>query len=1470
MINLKNFIKFPVAVISVVLSHLGYAQTPQEPAQFPLFLSNPVTPLMMLNMSKDHQLFFKIYDDYADITDANGGAPDGEPDTTYNNNYKYYGYFDENKCYTYDSNTGRHYFHPSRMMVNGYCNAGSVTNEWSGNFLNWATMTRIDAVRKILYGGMRNVDTKTRTVLQRAMLPNDAHSFAKFYNGSDLAKLTPFNVTHSQTNTPDTGITICNTTNGSNFYSQNVTAPPLMRVARGNYMLWASNERFQCKWREQVSGVNGINGNDPAVTGIQAYSESPPNNRKLGTGSASGEFQVRVNVCVNNLEESNCLTYPDGNKKPVGLLQRYGESNRILFGLMTGSYMRSKDGGVLRKTIGGMDDEINSSTDGTFKDLSDTTPGIIKTLDLLTIYGYRFDDGTYHSGSTNVPNNLSHDGCLWSQDSFSNGQCTNWGNPQAEIYLESLRYLAGKSASTTFSADDSRRIDGLVTADWGDAPVNRQNYCAPLNILQFNASTTSYDGDNLGGFASLTNTSLSTFTNKIADADRENLSGEYFIGSNGTNNDQLCTPKLISSLSNVRGTCPDAPRLDGSYHIAGMAYFARRNDILPDLRGEQTVRTFGVALAPALPQITIPLPNQESSITIFPACRNTHSGRSMNCAIVDFKVISAEKNVLLGNSAYNNNDPRRVLNGQRVNRGRLYINWEDSEQGGDYDQDMWGILEYAISNTDVVISTRIIKVSTGDPMGFGYVISGTNNDGFHVHSGINNFNAPNCVSCNLGQNNSSPGGISHKQFRVGTSEAKFLETPLYYAAKWGGYDEDFVKEAKRVGGENYDPDYLDSLVKNRDVSNSYYFATDPRKLEESLEKAFKEISTTIGSASAVATNAKRASDGNYVFQAQFNSENWSGTLNIFEFDANGNLKETPTYTSKDSGVMPTAGINREVYTSKISNGSRVLIDFTATDLTQEQKELLKRRNAAGDIVDTDQKLLERIGWIRGDATNESAGGLRERGSGSARNILGDIVNSGPVFVGADNYRYQTLPVGGATYAAYLQAKQEKPARIYVGANDGMMHAFSVPNKEGIGFVEEYAYVPTLVFHKLARLTEQNYGSFENPHTYTVDGDLAVSDIYDPETEEWKTVLVGTLGAGGRGLYALDITNPTEPPSVLWELSEQDFPGIGFVTGQVQIVPMRNNRFAAVFGNGVYAEESSLFVVDILDPSRTKVLKAPQGLGLSTPALLPNGVGQAIAAYAGDVNGNLWKFDLTSTDSDDWDVDYKLFKAEHPRTGTTAYPQPITGAPTLGINLSLGGKIMVYFGTGKYIDAGDNSNSNVNIESFYAIVDDGEEVARADLHVRNMQTDMSAEPPTRVVNNTNAMGGAIDWQNHKGWMVHFNSIAGERVVSKPLLIQDRLIFTTVIPSQVSCEFGGNSWMMDMAAVGDRSSYDERYVNESIIGGNLYNNFMILGDLSLVLNGKNASILGSATNAQLIETPATLIEAYIGRQSWRQIK
>src|SRR5690625_2638956 len=161
----------------------GHSFASVDLAQTPLFLSQPVRPLVMLNMSNDHQLYFKAYDDYSDLTG------DGVPNTTYTHGYNYYGYFDSAKCYTYSS--GR--FAPSRLANdNGYCNYTDGSGEWSGNFLNWATMTRIDAVRKILYGGLRAVDTNTETVLERSFLPQDAHSFAKYYAGSDLSQLTPY------------------------------------------------------------------------------------------------------------------------------------------------------------------------------------------------------------------------------------------------------------------------------------------------------------------------------------------------------------------------------------------------------------------------------------------------------------------------------------------------------------------------------------------------------------------------------------------------------------------------------------------------------------------------------------------------------------------------------------------------------------------------------------------------------------------------------------------------------------------------------------------------------------------------------------------------------------------------------------------------------------------------------------------------------------------------------------------------------------------------------------------------------------------------------------------------------------------------------------------------------------------------------------------------------------------------------
>ncbi|HEY5673450.1 MAG TPA: putative metal-binding motif-containing protein, partial [Malonomonas sp.] len=149
-------------------------------AQVPLTLVNPAKPQIMLNMSNDHQLFMAAYSDYDDY--------DGDqvPDKTYIHAVKYFGYFDPDKCYDYDTLDDR--FEPASLTNDRYC-----SGNWSGNFLNWATMARIDTVRKILYGGYRSTDTPTLTVLERSYIPNDMHSWVKFYNGSDLPKLTPFN-----------------------------------------------------------------------------------------------------------------------------------------------------------------------------------------------------------------------------------------------------------------------------------------------------------------------------------------------------------------------------------------------------------------------------------------------------------------------------------------------------------------------------------------------------------------------------------------------------------------------------------------------------------------------------------------------------------------------------------------------------------------------------------------------------------------------------------------------------------------------------------------------------------------------------------------------------------------------------------------------------------------------------------------------------------------------------------------------------------------------------------------------------------------------------------------------------------------------------------------------------------------------------------------------------------------------------
>ncbi len=1599
------------------------------PDQTPLFLAQPVKPLLMLNLSRDHQLYFKLYNDYTDLTDSSGGAgaADGvinQYDTTYNPNYQYYGYFDSDKCYTYTTSSP-YYFYPTSWYGKPDATKGcNGDKEWSGNFLNWGSMTRMDAVRKMLYGGLRSTDTTgssgtpSVTILERAFLPNDTHSFAKFYKptdaGNELKKVVPDTLADSS------GITLCNTTDPatrgtsatSGTFSQNVTEPPLIKAAKGDYSLWANGERWQCTWS---GDKNPTNSNNSTASGIAAAS-NPPAKGTDGTGY--GNYIARVQVCKSDMVDTvknneKCKQYAIGNLRPTGLLHTYGETDRIRFGLMTGSYGKNKSGGVLRKPIGSFRDEVLDgegveANTGQFT-AKVTSPGttdysIVGTLNRFRIFGYNYFDGLYSvtpGGAWNdAPSKYAYsDNCNWYgksatfpvpfpnpsgqtnrrayfDDAESTPICSNWGNPQAEIFLESLRYLANAGPTTAFNESDSAYISGLNAVTSWTNPIDMSsngNYCAPLNVLQFNAATVSYDADQLGGVINLGMSSLADLdaaTNAIATA--EGITGNnYFVGEEGTTtssnaNFQLCTLKTITNLSDVKGICAEAPRLEGSYQIAGLAYHAYKDGIKT---GIKKVKTYGVALSPPVPSVTVKDASNTPLFTLLPACRNIDSvkidgplaaNRSLlasNCAIVDFKVIS-----------------------QSATSGKLFVSWEDSEQGGDFDQDMWGTIEYSVSGATLTVTTRVFAVSTGDRMAFGYVLGGTNSDGFHAHSGINLYDKQECTVATCNDITAGAGKpATSRNYTIVGGQAGVLKDPLYYAAKWGGYDR--VNETTQPAT---------STIAASTPAN-YFYATEPRTLEERLAAQLDNIDKRVGSATTVAANSTSLQGETRVYQARFDSRDWSGQVVSYKFDAAGNIDYTAGVLWDTDNTMNVTNFvtNRKVFTydgfttkSLVQLNSTNFGATTALATTDALYHLKRSLFVSPESDYTNAK--NRMDWLLGDATNESnasVNGLRVRtetiAGVSRRRLLGDIISSDPGFAGTSSQRYELLPsavtaFGASTYANYVVGKKTRKSAVFVGANDGMLHAFDSSDGK-----ELFAYIPRGVFNKLEKLTRPSY-----THEYTVDGSIYVADYFRSSDSTWRTVVTGTLGAGGRGAFALDVTDVltgagTGNPIVLFDISADDpdvkvgvvnttgttvtrisgdnFTGLaagmsikiagtsyvissvtnsstlvlstsagnqtnksyssgsalattfkndlGYTGSRILVLPTIAEKWVAFISNGTESNlgYSKLLAIDLNNVSTGFVsidTQAKKGMtienGLSPAAYLPNANNLLTYAYAGDILGNLWKFDLTDSSMSNWSVYYKSGSTPKPMMNAidaSGSPQPITAPPTLGKNslrqVSGVDSTMVYFGTGKYSNNTDNSDTQV--QSLYAISDpEGSASNYITLTVANRSTELHAKTITteasgkRTISNdaVTATGPAVNWATKKGWYLDLKlttgTAKGERIISKPLLLFDRVIINTFIASANACEFGGSGWLMELVGVGDR------YTDHDVLKSSERNSELItpiISDLIAIEGGETVAIIGSNlggdpdkvdTNKTLSTFLGNTTGGTRGRMSWRQIK
>lgn len=1325
----------------------GMAQANLSGAEMGTYTSTPiltvesVPPLVMLAMSMDHQYFIKAYNDYTDLD------KDGTVERTYLDSFEYYGYFHSDLCYSYDSTDLR--FKPvglvdtpreseSDTTYDHYCTrtgTGATDTAWSGNFLNWATMTRMDVVRKILYGGARSTDTATLTVLERANLPGDAHSFAKYYNGADLAKLTPYDTTRTDSanggdgdgiDDTNEGVTMCNITYATGGSSHSLTAPPMMRVAAGNFSLWAANERRQCSFSDEFG--NQSNSNDSAQSGIFASTRDPGAAAILAAPGGSRNHNVRVEVCAHSLNPSqnleNCTAY-GANRKPEGLLQKYGLDGQMQFGMVTGSKGDNLSGGRLKKRMATMNDEINTS-DGTFKTLSSSTPGIIKSLNAIRIYGYGYDDGTYLSGGDGGVEN-----CNFQLTEISTeGRCASWGNPMSEIYLESLRYFASTTRSPTTAFNnggaDTGYIPGFVDdTDW-DAPVTEDNSCAALNAIIFNASVSSYDDDQTD--PDFTTTSAKGLTKAIGAASGEDLEGKnFFVGRSGAAVNEFCTSKTIdgtNGLGDVYGLCPEAPTVRGSYHMAGLAHYAHTEDLMPDLPEKQTVKTFAVSLATATPIIEVPVSGGKT-VRILPAYRLRKGGNNTNealnnpandggGALVDFKIVRPHTEV----SATNNAVPEA---GTGVFSGLFYVNWEDSEQGGDYDQDMWGMIEYRYdsnaANNQLRITTTAVTESTGIAQLFGFITSGTTTDGFHAYSGIEgaNYTDPTgvrgCTNCRpISGDGGSTGqfGAQSADFTISTTNsAELLESPLYYAAKWGGFDDT---------NDNKIPDEDAEWDGDGDgVPDTFFFVTDPGDLESSLREIFDTILERVSSGTAAAVVANEQQGNGALFQALYdpeksdgagNTARWIGTLHALFVDKFGLIREdgdgdgqiddfatdqvvklefdesvppserrtkvvryepiaddpgTPDQEGPDpnrpdpsdsSQFTPSAPVDLfgEDGLKTVWNARERLSELDETSITSQRsyddpadegRHILTWLDDGDNIVGTgevvaferdsidadnfwwldtesanDAKAL--VDWVRGKQTGLNQ--FRKRtvdydGSSGPRDVeimrLGDIIHSTPVSVAAPSATFDQFALD-TSYAEFRAQYQNRRQVVYVGANDGMIHAFNAGffNADELKFelsledsgatehplgAELWAYVPKNLLPHLQWLARQDYS-----HVYYMDLPIRVFDVRifdddDTHPNGWGTILVAGMRFGGgndnsgisvdvdadgdgdndiktKSAYVvLDVTDPEQAPKVIAEISP---PNAQFTTSVPQVVGLGTpegktgpNKWYLVFGTG---------------------------------------------------------------------------------------------------------------------------------------------------------------------------------------------------------------------------------------------------------------------------------------------------------------
>jgi len=675
----------------------------------------------------------------------------------------------------------------------------------------------------------------------------------------------------------------------------------------------------------------------------------------------------------------------------------------------------------------------------------------------------------------------------------------------------------------------------------------------------------------------------------------------------------------------------------------------------------------------------------------------------------------------------------------------------------------------------------------------------------------------------------------------------------------------------------------------------YFSAGSADALVSALSTALTDITARDGAgASAASTSLRPVLGTDQVFIASYRTQSWNGELEARTITVNTATDTVSIGTEnsnwKASGLLDGRDhTGRTIYYArKATSGSgttQSLGAFTYTNLASDVDSNLltgyfnnycsksPRPTQCSALTTTQQTSASGtalVNFIRGDRSNE---GTLYR---TRRSVLGDMVDASPVYVGKPPFEYTNND-----YPTYKVSQASRCPVVYAAANDGMLHAFSARSStsaEGCPSAgsEMWAYVPRAVMPNLYMLGDSDYA---NQHRFSVNATPVVADISRVESGEnvWQTILIGGLGAGGKAFYALDVTSPTTP-ALLWEFTDADL-GLTYTSPVVTQVrdTSGNLVWAAVFTSGINNSGNGfLYVLNartgailykvptLVNNQPVGTASTPSGLGKLNAWIATPSDNEAMRFYAGDLLGNLWRFDANNLAAPTGGAaDTRAVRLAQFTKNSVV--QPITVRPEVAeVQYGSYRYPVVLVGTGRYL-GGTDAMDTTTPASIYAVKD-----PLTSTGWTNVRNSMVAQTLTTSGNNRTVTKSAVDWSSGAvaGWYIDLPD-PGERVAVGMSLAYTTLTVASVVPATDVCSGSGYSWLYDLDIA--TGSYVLEKASTQLAGYKRQVATMGINTLQFQGRAKSGQIITNADGSTEVRdhVKAPTAVGTLRRTSWREL-